>query len=393
MSRVKSLPITGSMEQQSTSPPPSTKPAAQSDIDQAVAEALANARLDVQSLTEMTTHAAPAAPSADDFAALQQQIEALLAGGTADPEPSTLSAPAASVSPEVLTQEEAFEQAPIDPLLLEIDAAIADDADSLLKSADGDIDRALRSVFDERVLSGQEDAVNRALIAAFGTSRVAKPSFAAPGMSNPLPPFAGIAREIPGDLARTELDAAAAPVVKVVTPPAAAAESAIPLASAAPTAQVVEVSTVPAAPTTPVAVAATAQPVADAATATSTVASTVASAVSPELIPVELANAAPRVLLFTRVLPLLMGVLMRAVAMPLRALAAPMHLIPEAARPILSIAAVTMALWTPVAWWFAYAAAQRPIVAPITILAAEPVAAVEAPAAAEAAPASGSSGH
>jgi RNA polymerase-binding transcription factor DksA len=42
----------------------------------------------------------------------------------------------------------ALEAEPIDPLLREIDAALADDADALLRNADGDIDGALQRIHD-----------------------------------------------------------------------------------------------------------------------------------------------------------------------------------------------------------------------------------------------------
>ena len=58
------------------------------------------------------------------------------------------------------------------------------------------------------------------------------------------------------------------------------------------------------------------------------------------------------------------------ISLPLRALAAPMHAIPASARMMLSIATLTLVVWTPAAWWMANRAAQTPVVAPIRILAA-----------------------
>ena len=86
------------------------------------------------------------------------QIDALLNGGDQTE----------TVTPARDVRAESLDAPPIDPLIQEIDAALADDADSLLKGTNGDIGAALKSVFDERALSGQEEEINRALIEAFG---------------------------------------------------------------------------------------------------------------------------------------------------------------------------------------------------------------------------------
>lgn len=119
----------------------------------------------------------------------------------------------------------------VDPLLAEIDAALADNADSLVARADGDVRSALASVFDEGALAGLDDEINRALIEAFGTSRLESPTYLAepaPRITNPVERFNGIAKQVPPD---TELDIVAAtmratpPPENVAPPPASEAVS------------------------------------------------------------------------------------------------------------------------------------------------------------------------
>ena len=76
--------------------------------------------------------------------------------------------------------------------------------------------------------------------------------------------------------------------------------------------------------------------------------------------------------------------------LPVRALSAPMRAMPETARLVLSIAAITLALWTPVAWWLAHRATQTPAVAPIVI---KPAPVVATAAAEPAKSDGGGSGH
>ena len=160
--------------------------------------------IDIDKLFADAQAPTPAAAS-DDFSDLERQIQALLSGESVE---------ADSIQPvDRKIAEQALEQASVDPLMQEIDAALSDDADSLLKDANGDIDSALRSVFDERVLSGQEEEVNRALIEAFGTSRAMVPSFASAAITNPLSNFDGAARELPSEVRREERDLQAANVV------------------------------------------------------------------------------------------------------------------------------------------------------------------------------------
>lgn len=76
--------------------------------------------------------------------------------------------------------------------------------------------------------------------------------------------------------------------------------------------------------------------------------------------------------------------------LPVRALSAPMRAMPETARLVLSLAAITLALWTPVAWWLAHRATQTPAVAPIVI---KPAPVVATAAAEPAKSDGGGSGH
>lgn len=302
-----------------------------------------------------------------DFAAMQAQIEALLGGG-AEAAPA---AEAPSAAPARDVRAESLDAPPIDPLIQEIDATLADDADSLLKGANGDIGAALKSVFDERALSGQEEEINRALIEAFGTSRVAAPSFSSPQVTNPLPGFDGAARKITPEIARderrsTEVTAETAPIT-----PAPATAKNQPVSMAAPAesqaathAKPMEHATVSHAAPNPISASEAAAPAA--AASTSIEAKPGPSATAPRSSAIaSLANLAARVL------------------------SAPMRAMPDSARVALSIAAITMAMWTPVAWWLAHRSTQTPAVAPITIKPAAVVAAAAEPAKQE----SGGSGH
>ena len=293
-----------------------------------------------------------------DFAAMERQIESLLSGQP-DADRPTQAAPQASV------RDAALEAEPVDPLLKEIDAALADDADALLKGANGDIGEALRSVFDERALSGQEEEINRALIEAFGSSRVAAPAFATPQITNPLPGFEGSARQIAVDLPREEKAQAAEPAVPAPSAsaspaPAAVADAAVQAAPVVESKSVVE-------PAAEQPQRATPDPMKQERT------TTIEAKPSAPSAPAAPARARGSLLV-----------------LPVRVLSAPMRAMPETARVVLSVAAITLALWTPVAWWLAHRSTQTPAVAPIVIKPAPVVATAAAePAKSE----SGGSGH
>ncbi len=333
--------------------------------------------IDIDKLIADTQAPTPSAAS-DDFSDLERQIQALLSGESVE---------ADSIQPDDRKiAEQALEQASVDPLMQEIDAALSDDADSLLKDANGDIDSALRSVFDERVLSGQEEEVNRALIEAFGTSRAMVPSFASAAITNPLSDFDGAARELPSEVRREERDlqAASAAATAGHPKPDAKPDAKLDAAFDASSAKVPDVSAAVATPTkaetlitnqtsasaksVDANIAGThAQPV-DVSTMAAGVSATVVSggdggarAAVPAGVAADVAAkvAKPRIRLFFTL-----------ISLPLRALAAPMHAIPASARMMLSIATITLVVWTPAAWWMANRAAQTPVVAPIRILAA-----------------------
>ena len=332
------------------------------------------------------TQAPTPADASDDFSDLERQIQALLSGESVE---------ADSIQPvDRKIAEQALEQASVDPLMQEIDAALSDDADSLLKDANGDIDSALRSVFDERVLSGQEEEVNRALIEAFGTSRAMVPSFASAAITNPLSNFDGAARELPSEVRREERDLQAANVVAPAghPKPDAKPDAKLDAAFDANSAKVLDVSAAVATPTKAETlitnqtsasaksvegnIAGTnAQPV-DVSTMAPSVSATVVAggdgaARARVAADVAANDAKPRIRLFFTL-----------ILLPLRALAAPMHAIPASARMMLSIATLTLVVWTPAAWWMANRAAQTPVVAPIRILAAiQPPTAAQPPAA------------
>ena len=359
----------------------------------------------------------PSQPESNDFAEMQRQIEALLNGGEVsispqpkpapaslapaamtepDPasEPGSEAGPVPTSSPSAATNEltattpdiraAALEAEPIDPLLREIDAALADDADALLRNADGDIDGALRSVFDERALSGQEEEINRALIEAFGTSRVERPSFAPPGgtpavVTNPVPAFEGSARAISPDIPRDDRDRARSTNIdgSAVEPAAGSADpthlDATPIVSTATETRVTHGAVHEAAPTVVSAPVheAPAHPLSPA-TMTTTIEA------KPEPTASQPAPAGP-----SRAVQLLMA----CARLPLQVAAAPTRALPPAARTIVGLVAITLVLWTPVAWWLAQRATQVPAVAPITIKPAVVTAA------ASDAPSSGSSSH
>ena len=239
------------------------------------------------------------------------------------------------------------------PLIKEIDAALADDADALLKGANGDVGQALRSVFDERALSGQEEEINRALIEAFGSSRVAAPSFSTAQVTNPLPGFEGSARPISPDVPRTERDRSG-PASEAATATDVTALRDAPEQILAPV-----IETVSAAPSA-------ATPASDHAPAAQ---QKRAEAVEAKQAVVTTSGSPKRSLLET---------LVYVTSAPIRAM-------PETGRLVVSLAAITLALWTPVAWWLAHRATQTPAVAPIVIKPAPAVAAAD--------PAKSDSGH
>lgn len=297
-----------------------------------------------------------------DLSDMERQIQSLLGG--AAPE-ATVAPPAIEDTPRAAARDvraESIEAEPIDPLLREIDAALSDDADALLRGSNGDIGEAVRSVFDERALSGQEEEINRALIEAFGTSRIERPSFTQSVVTNPLPGFEGAARPLSPDIPREERDREPGHEPEhepsVATSDATAAARTTPHEAAAPHA----------APASE----ATATNVAQIAAQTAAQTPSPTAAAVPARAP--LAEPKPEPTIHRP------GLVMTLVTLPLRILASPMHALPEGARPVLTIAAVTLLLCAPVAWWLAQRTVKTPLVGPINILPAPAVAAAEPPA-------------
>ena len=327
------------------------------DVERMVADTIAG----VQSVNEIATQAIGSVTDMD-FEAMERQIQALLGGhGDAVEETAPAPMPEARSSPDLTPdiRNEALEAEPVDPLIKEIDAALSDDADALLKGANGDVGQALRSVFDERALSGQEEEINRALIEAFGSSRVAAPSFSTPQVTNPLPGFEGSARPISPDIPRAERDRTAAATEAQPTQESASAP-AIPQQASAPVFETVAAESPAPASTQSIATGAPAREE--------------RRATVVEAKPADTATpAAARRSLLERVICMI---------------SAPMRAMPETGRLVVSLAAITLALWTPVAWWLAHRATQTPAVAPIVIKPAPAVAAAE-PAKSDA----GGSGH
>ncbi|MFM1822120.1 MAG: hypothetical protein RI967_386 [Planctomycetota bacterium] len=293
----------------------------------------------------------------------------------------------------------AFEAEPIDPVQREIEATLADDTTALLEACGGDLDAALGSVFDPRVLAGQEEDINRALIEAFGSSRIAWRSGEPAVVTNPAPEFSdGPSRAMPPETPRVELDrqVAAATEAAAPVPGVTAARGATdgPRVAGAPTAPPVTdrpvpprsfeelgaasiareqapeyagetpfepaFPAVPIVPAAPVGESATvtapdaagAKPTAD----TSTAPSTVAAPTQPP------PQHQPRPRPPSRIGPLLR----RLAELPLAVAAAPMRALPESARTYTGLVAVTLLLMVPLAWWLAHAKAGARGVGPVT---------------------------
>jgi hypothetical protein len=422
---------------------------------------LAKLTAEIEALVQMAaTAAAPQQPAegavlegsastgstANDLSQIEREIEALLAGGAPsaaapDPAPhadttapqadtpapddseleqlrsvldeSPAPAPASPIAPTPTAdlRRDALVEPPSDPLLQEVDALLADDADSLLKASGGDIRRAVESVFDPRALSGQEEDVNRALIEAFGSTRSTAFSFGDAAVTNPAPRFAGVSKEVPPDMPRVDFERAARsapapeptktfyeiaadslakkPVEYAGEKPFEPAFPPLPVATPDPrttpaaavqAANAVETKTTPTVQATPESTKAPATaPRTDASEP-----SRIAPGTKPATVePAPAANAGPSRAsqAFARA--------RRAVAAvacaPIAALAFPMRFVPANARGFVGIAAVTTVLWVPVAWWYASAQAKKPGVGPVALVERAGEAAAEATAEPEAA--------
>jgi hypothetical protein len=289
-----------------------------------------------------------------------------------------------------------IEKEPIDPMLREIAAILDDTNDAMLRTSDGSMDRALDTVFDARALSGQEEDVNRALIEAFGTSRrpfgFNNPDGTQASVTNPIPRFEGISRALPPEMSGspfagnavqpsgvpTEVptsprrfeEIAAQSIGREARPeyagetPFEPAFPAVPITDTAPTLPSVQ-------PTVPASSPHESGP-------KSLEKLVVSSAVderghadsgarSTEQIPPEVAvvaassTASPntsieksaRTPLFATVATRVSAGLRMVATLPLHVCALPMRFVPTSFRSYVTVAALSMLIWAPVAWWMA----------------------------------------
>jgi hypothetical protein len=394
------------MAQSAHNPPDANTPsaeAAQVDIDSILAE-VQGLRAVADSVAPQPIHTPepPAAAGELDFSALERDIEALLSGNstgaaaiapkTPEPAPSMESAVQPAVNPAPSTtlptaasiRADAFLEPPTDPLIAEIERTLADDSDSLIASAGG-VAAALDGVFDQKAFASQEEDIQRALIDARGSSRVPQPTFSTP-ITHPAPKFEGTSRGTTGTsvpaaaatapqqpkpaianvvAAKVEMPAAPAPAVAVATTPNPEFAGEKPFEAAFPSVPPTKTETLATrvqetAAAAGVELAARTEPVAAPADA----ANTVAVAPTPSG-PGVLARFAAGVVAGS-------GRALRFVAnAPAVVLAVPMRFVPDNARVIVGIAAITMVLWVPVAWWMALSNSRAQGVGPVELVVRE----------------------
>jgi len=326
-----------------------------------------------------------------DLAALEREIEALLSGKPVEPVQVQATVPVAvetpAPQPTRSVAAEALEEQSVDPLIQEIDAVLNDDADALLKQSDGDMDRALATVFDARALGGQEEEINRALIEAFGTSKSQRPSFATPPVTNPVPAFEGVSREMPASNPNATTASQAKPRINLEYAGEKPFEPAFPKidaiaqgaaepgtnasSSAAPNAtQKVAPVSAPQPTAAP-----TAAPAATAA-APSSMQAVEHESVSPDVAePVAVIPAGPG--LFTRLMQRVARFATFLATLPLQLCSLPLRFLPDSARTVVGIAAITLVFWTPLAWWYATTQAKAPGVGRVNLVEREAPATAE----------------
>ncbi|MCE2885263.1 MAG: hypothetical protein LW806_10235 [Planctomycetaceae bacterium] len=368
-----------------------------------------------------------------DVAALEREIESLLRGTNASDPVTTAPAPTevamVSEAPQVVEDGDAgpaTESAPVhddvrtaafsipsvDPMLRELEEILDDSNDAVLRQADGSIDRALDTVFDPRALSGQEEEVNRALIEAFGTSRRSTSAFAGPPavVTNPVPRFEGISRAVPPELAsestgpsgaatgtskgptRTFEEIAAKSIARPTNAeyagetPFEPAFPTVPPLAATETAATPVAESISARATDAVGATETPAPVAPMVPAPAPAAKAPVTMTSPVIEPATeiAAPAAKRRISLAPLFRRAAGLLSSVALLPLQLCALPMRAVPAAARGYVGIAAISMTLWVPVAWWMAQRSASAPGIGRVEF----PVAPSENHAAAESAEAS-----
>ena len=290
----------------------------------------------------------------------------------------------------------ALETEPVDPMQREITAILDDTNDAVLRAADNSIDRALDTVFDARALAGQEEDVNRALIEAFGTSRrpVGFGSFDATQgtVTNPVPRFEGISRALPSEIASGSITASngisTVASVEIPTPPRRFEEiAAQSIGRESRPEYAGETPFEPAFPAVPIADTNSAVPSEQSSAASLTVQDATAktaakqavsntleqrvsadtNARSAEQLPSENtvgtsnttpsetspSDASPRKPFFATLATRITAGIRVVATLPLQVCALPMRCIPASFRGYITVTALSMLVWAPVAWWMA----------------------------------------
>ena len=334
--------------------PPSPEASGQFDLNAIIAEVEALAKI-----AGIATAPVASTPMDSSVAALEREVEALMKS-------ATTTAPSMSNSDVVTEQPISIAESSVrietcDPMLLELSGILDDTNESIINNAGGDLDSALRVVFDARALSGQDEDVNAALIEAFGTTRRVDAWRTTKLPTNPAPKFEGVAREIPSNVPRDECGPTLASTLASSTGPirtfeeigvrAAANEAAVEYAGETPFEPAFPVVSINDAPT--VVVSATAAT--NAAPASSTPALVTTTAVTPRPAHIVMLGA-----LLKRGSRSVLALLLKLTALPLQLCALPMRFLPETAKQITTVAALSMVVVVPAAWWLAHNSAVTP---------------------------------
>ena len=328
--------------------PPSPEASGQFDLNAIIAEVEALAKI-----AGIATAPVASTPMDSSVAALEREVEALMKS-------ATTTAPSMSNSDVVTEQPISIAESSVrietcDPMLLELSGILDDTNESIINNAGGDLDSALRVVFDARALSGQDEDVNAALIEAFGTTRRVDAWRTTKLPTNPAPKFEGVAREIPSNVPRDECGPTLASTPASSTGPirtfeeigvrAAANEAAVEYAGETPFEPAFPVVSINDAPTVVVSVTAAT----NAAPASSTPALVTTTAVTPRPAHIVMLGA-----LLKRGGWSVLALLLKLTALPLQLCALPMRFLPETVKQITTAAALSMVVVVPVAWWLAH---------------------------------------
>jgi hypothetical protein len=334
--------------------PPAPQASGQFDLNAIIAEVEALAKI-----AGVATAPVASTPMESSVAALEREVEALMKSATSTA-PSISNADVVTEQP-VSIAESSLRIETCDPMLLELSGILDDTNESIINNAGGDLDSALRVVFDARALSGQDEDVNAALIEAFGTTRRVDAWRTTKLPTNPAPKFEGVAREIPSNVPRDEYGPTSASTPASSTGPirtfeeigvrAAANEAAAEYAGETPFEPAFPVVSINDAPT--VVVSATAAN--NAALASSTPALVTTTAVTPRPTHIVMLGA-----LLKRGSRSVLALLLKLTALPLQLCALPMRFLPETAKQITTVAALSMVVVVPAAWWLAHNSAVTP---------------------------------